>query len=92
MLLRGDCWDEPLEMLNNLVLAGEDSERLTLRSGFKSREEPALLLDFDYYVEGNISLENLLELCQRYHDVIYNAFRWCIPDDRLVVFDPIPAN
>lgn len=92
VLLRGGCWDEPLEMLNNLVLAGEDSERLTLRSGFRSREAPIFLLDFDYFAEGNIPLEDLLTLCQRYHDVIYNAFRWCIPDEKLVVFDPIPAD
>jgi uncharacterized protein (TIGR04255 family) len=92
VLLRGGCWDEPLEMLNNLVLAGEDSERLTLRSGFRSREEPIFLLDFDYFAEGNIPLGDLLMLCQRYHDVIYNAFRWCIPDEKLVVFDPIPTD
>jgi len=92
VLLRGGCWDEPLEMLNNLVLAGEDSERLTLRSGFRSREAPIFLLDFDYFAEGNIPLKDLLTLCQRYHDVIYNAFRWCIPDEKLVVFDPILAD
>jgi len=91
-LLRGDCWDEPLEMLNQLLLAGEGDERLTLRSGFKSGEKPVFLLDFDYYAEGNIPLENLSALCQRYHDVIYNAFRWCIRDEKLTVFAPILAD
>jgi len=91
-LLRGDCWDEPLEMLNQLLLAGEGDERLTLRSGFKGGAQPFFLLDFDYYTEGNIPLENLLTLCQRYHDVIYNAFRWCIRDEKLAVFAPIPAD
>ena len=92
MLLRGDCWDEPLEMLNNLLLAGGENERLTLRSGFRSGEKPVFLLDFDYYTEGNISLENLSDLCQRYHDVIYNAFRWCIQEEKLAVFAPIPVD
>jgi uncharacterized protein (TIGR04255 family) len=92
MLLRGDCWDEPLEMLNHLLLTGEENERLALRSGFRDREKPAFLLDLDYYAEGNIPLENLSALCQRYHDVIYNAFRWCIREEKLAVFDPIPAS
>ncbi|MBL7184654.1 MAG: TIGR04255 family protein [Anaerolineae bacterium] len=92
MLLRGNCWDEPLEMLNQLLLVGENNERLTLRSGFRGEEEPVFLLDFDYYAEGNITLENLPDLCQRYHDVIYYAFRWCIPDEKLVVFDPVPVS
>jgi uncharacterized protein (TIGR04255 family) len=91
-LLRVECWDEPQEMLNVLLLAGDESERLILRSGFRSGEEPVLVLDFDYYSEGNISLDNLMDLCNCYHDAIYYAFRWCIPDERLEVFNPIPAN
>jgi len=91
MLLRSECWDEPVEMLSQLLLAADENERLTLRSGFKSGEKPIFLLDFDYYAEGNISLENLPFLCQRYHDMIYNAFRWCIREERLVVFDPVPV-
>ena len=91
-LLRKDCWDEPVEMLNQLLITGEENERLTLRSGFRGEEEPVFLLDFDYYAEGNIPLENLSALCQRYHDVIYNAFRWCIREEKLAVFAPIPAD
>jgi len=92
-LLRGDCWDEPLEMLNQILLAGEEeNERLTLRSGFKGGGEPVFLLDFDYYAEGNISLGNLSALCQRYHSVIYNAFRWCIREEKLAVFVPVPVG
>jgi len=92
MLLRSDCWDEPLEMLNNFLLAGEENERLTLRSGFRGGEEPVFLLDFDSYAEGTIPLGNLSDLCQRYHDVIYNAFRWCIQEEKLSVFAPIPVD
>jgi uncharacterized protein (TIGR04255 family) len=92
-LLTGECWDEPLEMLNQLLLAGEEEdEQLMLRSGFKKGEEPVLLLDFDCYTEGNLSLENLSTLCQRYHDVIYNTFRWCIREEKLAVFMPISVG
>lgn len=91
VLLQNDCWDEPLEMINQLSLAGEDNERLTLRSGFRGGTEPVFLLDLDYYTEGNIPLENLPTLCQRYHDVIYNAFRWCIQEEKLAVFVPTPV-
>ena len=92
VLLRGDCWDEPLQMLNQLLLTGGEDERLTLRSGFRGGDEAVFLLDFDYYAEGNIALENLSALCQRYHDVIYNAFHWCIREEKLAVFAPIPAD
>jgi uncharacterized protein (TIGR04255 family) len=94
VLLRVDCWDEPLEMLNQLLLAGEEDERLTLRAGLKRGEEnkPLFLLDFDCYVEGNMELEKLLPLCERFHDVIYGAFRWCVREDKLRVFKPIPEG
>jgi uncharacterized protein (TIGR04255 family) len=93
VLLRADCWDEPLEMLNQLLLTGEDGENLTLRTGLKREEdEPFFLLDFDCYVEGKTDLEQLARLCSHFHDVIYGAFRWCIREDRLNVFEPILAN
>ena len=91
VLLKDDCWDEPLEMINQLLLAADGDERLMLRSGFRGGEEPVFLLDFDYYAEGNISLENLPDLCQRYHDKIYSAFHWCIQEEKLAVFAPIPV-
>ena len=92
VLLRSECWDEPLEMLSQLLLSADTNEHLTLRTGFKGGENPLFLLDFDYYTEGNISLGNLPSRCQRYHDVIYNAFRWCIRDEKLAVFDPVPVT
>lgn len=92
-LLRSACWDEPVEMLNQLLLAGEgENEQLTLRSGFRGGKELIFLLDFDYYSEGNIPLEDLSALCQRYHDIIYNAFRWCIREEKLAVFAPVPVG
>ena len=92
VLLRNECWDDPQEMVSQLRLSGEGDERLNLRSGFRDGEEPIFLLDFDYFSQGNIPLDDLTDLCQRYHDVIYNAFRWCIRDEKLGVFDPVPAH
>jgi len=89
VLLRENCWDDPLEMLNQLLLAGEGDERLRLRMGFRKEDDPFFLLDFDCYVEGNKPLEELMSLCNRFHDVIYRAFRWCIEDDQLDVFEPV---
>jgi len=91
LLLRDNCWDEPLEMASQLMLTADEGERLTLRSGFKGGEEPVFLLDFDYFAEDNISLESLPALCSRYHDAIYNAFRWCIREGKLAAFAPVPV-
>jgi uncharacterized protein (TIGR04255 family) len=88
VLLDVDCWDEPLEMLNQLLLAGEGDEKLTLRAGFQ-RDEPCFILDFDCYVTGNTPLDGLAQLLDHFHTVIYGAFRWCIREDRLDAFDPI---
>ena len=92
IMLRSECWDEPQEMLNQLQLSGGGDERLNLRTGFRGGEEPIFLLDFDYYARGNIRLADLADLCQRYHDVIYDAFRWCIPEGKLAVFGPVPVG
>lgn len=89
VLLRGECWDNPEKMGTQLSLTGEENEKLTLRTAFINEESPNLLLDFDYYSEGQIDLDGLSDIYNRYHDIIYSAFRWCIPDDRLAVFDPV---
>jgi uncharacterized protein (TIGR04255 family) len=90
-LLRVEAWDEPLETFSQLVLAGEEDERLTLRAGFKGQDAPVFRLDFDCYSEGQIALDNLPSLCDRFHGVIYKAFRWCIREERLAVFGPVPV-
>ncbi len=92
VLLTVDCWDKPVEMVNQLLLSGEGEERLALRSGYKRDQEPGLTLDFDYFVEGQIPLDRLADLGPRYHDMIYSAFRWCIQEDKLDVFSPVPVT
>lgn len=91
-MLRCECWDDPMGMSHQLKLAGEGDERLTLRTGFTGGEDPVFLLDFDYYVEGHISLDDLSSLCEHYHNVIYRAFRWCVHDGKLAVFEPVPID
>jgi len=90
---RSDCWSDPLEMESRLLLSNGNA-RLNLRNrhGTDKEGNPFLLLDFDYFEEGELSLENLVERCNTYHDVIYRAFRWCIPDENLGVFQPFPEE
>ncbi len=84
-------WREPIQAVHHLVLAAFDDERLTLRAGYQRdyqrEDEPICVLDFDCFAEGSgLALADLLERCERYHELIYRAFRWSIRDDRLAVF------
>lgn len=93
-LFRTSAWDEPSEASVQLVLDDEQGGgRLGFRMGkSKENEQSSLLLDFDYFEENEegIPLEGLVQRCDRYHRVIYDAFRWSIAEDRLGVFEPIP--
>ncbi len=85
---RSEAWDEVAEMRSRLVLTDENA-KLTLGTGYgEDQGMPFFLLDFDYFEEGQLSLDNLVERCSRYNDVIYRAFRWCIRDDKLNIFKP----
>jgi len=85
---RSDAWNDVTEMRSRLVLA-DDGAKLTLGAAYgEENGEPFFLLDFDYFEEGQLGLENLLDRCTRYNDVIYRAFRWCVRDDKLEVFKP----
>lgn len=87
--LRVEAWTDPLSMLSQLVLSDGEA-KLALRTGYGQEQgEPFYLLDFDYYEEGKLSLENLTQRCSHYQDVIYDAFRWCLRDESLAVFNPI---
>ncbi len=89
-LLAEQPWDTPLESVNQIIAEGQcESERITLRVGFKRQEpEPLLLLDLDYYVDEGATLEQLHPFYERAHDVIYRAFRWSIRDGGLDLFGP----
>lgn len=93
VLFKTEVWSEPAEAAIQLVLADEEGAgRLAFRMGKRIHDEKSsLALDFDYFQEDEegLPLEDLVERCDRYHRVIYDAFRWCIPDGNLEVFDPI---
>jgi uncharacterized protein (TIGR04255 family) len=68
-----------------------DSNQFTFRYGMireGTPPEPRFLLDFDHYAEGELDLDDLLSRCERYHRHIYNAFRWCIAENKLSFFQP----
>lgn len=87
---------EPLmasnEMLTQLVLS-DGLERLAIRVGFGADDSGSfILLDYDRFVEGQLPLAGVMERCRQYHDEIYNAFRWSIPEDQLPHFGPRPVE
>lgn len=87
-LLRSKAWSSPSEMLSQLVLIDNDA-KLTIRTGCATEMgETFFLLDFDYFEEGKLEITNLLERLDCYHNVIYDAFRWCLRDESLVHFNP----
>jgi uncharacterized protein (TIGR04255 family) len=88
VLLRTQVWNLPTRMLTELNLH-DDHADLTFRIGFISNQDnPRVLLDFDCYEEGAIALDSVESRTRRYHDIVYAAFRWSIPDDRLSAFEP----
>ena len=83
-------WNAPIEMLNRLLLQGDqDEDRLMLRFGLKTQGESLLLLDFDYFQEGQIPFEGLEAFYRRAHDIIYRAFRWSVKERALSIFGPL---
>lgn len=92
-LLRTDAWDQPATMTTQLGLSDGDA-MLTLRTAYsEAPDEPFFLLDFDYFEEGSLEFDRLVERCDRYHRVIYNAFRWSLLESSLARFKPtIPAG
>lgn len=84
-LLRTDAWTMPIELSNSVVLADDDG-RMILRVGYSPQSKEELLLDIDYFEEGQLSLDDVERRCSRYHDVIYRAFRWCVTDNAMAMF------
>jgi len=87
-LIRADVWQEPSEYLSQVVL-NDIQAKLAIRIAYgKEKEEPFLVLDLDYFEEGQISLEKIYEKLNQYHTRIYDAFRWCVLEGSLVHFEP----
>jgi uncharacterized protein (TIGR04255 family) len=87
ILANAEPWNEPANMFSQLLL-NDDEAQLALRTAFGTEDEPFLLLDFDYFEEGRMALASLLPRTERYHTRIYDAFRWCVPDEALQAFGP----
>jgi uncharacterized protein (TIGR04255 family) len=88
-LLRADGWLEPDDMFSQLLIS-DNQAKLTFRIGYgKDQMEPFFILDFDYFEEGQIQLDNLITRMNQYHSRIYDAFRWSIKDESLARFEPI---
>lgn len=80
---------EPYLVKQELRTHIENDGDFTIRVSLVEAEENALLLDFDRYTEDEeILLDDLIERCDRYHRLVYNAFRWAIADN-LHVFGPV---
>jgi uncharacterized protein (TIGR04255 family) len=88
-LLRSEAWTAPVEMVSQLVIP-DDGGRLAIRHGIGEEEsERFFALDYDYFETGQLPLEGLLARLERYHQVIYDAFRWSLGDRSLARFEPI---
>jgi uncharacterized protein (TIGR04255 family) len=91
VMLRTEVMPSPSFVINQIQLE-DGADQFAFRYGIVREEEAiqrSFLLDFDEYTEGQINLDDLLAHCDRYHDVIYSAFRWCISPEKLAVFEPI---
>lgn len=87
--IAGELWEPTDNYLSQHLLQDDDGARLALRFGYRVEEaEPGFILDFDYYQEGQLALDDLAARCDRYHTAIYNAFRWCLLPEALQVFQP----
>ena len=88
-MLKTDSWGEPAETLSQVLLQDGDG-KLVLRYGLRKESAGThFLLDFDYFEEGQLSLDNLQDRLERFHTRIYAAFRWCILDQTLERFAPL---
>jgi uncharacterized protein (TIGR04255 family) len=88
-LLQTPAWDWPSEMLNTVVIPDGEA-KMILRTGLQPPDQvPGIVLDIDYFEEGTLPLEDLIQRCERYHDVIYRAFRWCLNDEAIRAFNPV---
>lgn len=85
-LLLTDTWADPKEMRMRLLLPSDEAQ-LTLQTRFGEEEGVAFFgLDFDFFEEGEIPLDSIVERCTQYQQLIYDAFRWSVPDDTLQAF------
>jgi uncharacterized protein (TIGR04255 family) len=81
-------FQEPDFSLTHVRTRHEDGI-FSFRSGiFREENTLSFLLDFDQYFEEQIELniDDLLQRCDRFHTLLYNAFRWSFRDGTLPTF------
>ncbi len=83
-MLRADVVTPPVQSMAQVRTVQRGEDQFTLRYGLATRGDPpevGFILDFDHYAQrtdGELHLDDLIERCERYHDFIYRAFRWCV--------------
>lgn len=81
------------DKIANFILLREENDCLAIRTGIESTPEGFVSLDYDYYTEFDAPAENkadeLLNAVNRYRQIIYNAFRWSIKEEKIEVFRPV---
>lgn len=90
-LLRGPVWQDANDMGCQLSFTDQTAQ-LHFRIAYEMVEGlPNFLLDFDYFETDKLPLAGLVDRCDHYHAIIYNAFRWSLLDDTLERFQSAPA-
>ena len=86
---QSEVWAEPTEVRSRLQFEDNGTKfTIGVRYG-QEQQTPFLLLDFDYFEEGRIPLENIVKRCTGYNSLIYRAFCWSVRENKLTVFKPI---
>lgn len=82
-LLRAEVLSNPVMLTH--IRDNFDDNIFSFRFGAikEASEEKTFLLDFDLYTEEvlDLSIDNILNQCDYYHDIIYNAFQWSFSDE-----------
>lgn len=90
-LALNDIWSLPKSAIEQLSLDDDENE-LTIRFAFENSPNPVVILDFDYFVAFDspqkIETDDILKRIDEFHKVCYDAFRWSIKDDKLMIFSP----
>ncbi len=76
-----------------IELIGFRNTTLVLNLGL-NQEKNAVILDLDSFQEypdviGTMGSGTILGNLEEHHDQIYRAFRWSIPDEQLLLFEPV---
>ena len=85
---RGSAWSDAAEGFSQVTIRDDSRGALLLRVAYGYQTtDPSIFLDFDYFEEGRIELNDLISKCSSFHDEIYRAFRWSLNPQKLSVFE-----